>query len=97
MGDDADRVSGTLRDPGKLGVRNCLELIVISRRSRHGCPYGKAQERATAAPQSGRERRWLHSGRLQTAITALVKPKQQRCPEQISAKRVTKESNAHNR
>src|SRR5437016_2120998 len=96
MGDDADRVSGTLRDPRKLGVRNCLELIVISRRSRHGCPYGKAQERATATPQSGRELRWLHSGRLQPAITDLVKPKQQCCPEKISGQSVTKERNGHN-
>src|ERR1700694_100612 len=96
MGDDADRVSGTLRNPRKLGVRNGLELIVISRRSRHGCPYGKALERATGTPQSGRELRWLRSGRLQPAITDLVEPKQHRCPEKISGQRVTKERNGHN-
>src|ERR1700682_2525517 len=40
MGDDADRVSGALRNPRELRVRNGLELFVISQGSGHGCSFG---------------------------------------------------------
>src|ERR1700682_1856136 len=40
MGDDADRISGALRNPRELRVRNGLELFVISQGSGHGCSFG---------------------------------------------------------